>query len=482
MSDAIVLVGLSASGKSSVGRLVAEVLGRPFVDVDAQIAARAGCSPARIIERDGEARFREIEAAEVTRAVAVAGAVIATGGGAVIDPLSRWALWDAGTVVWLDASDDRLASRLRHSDVRRPMVAGDPLAALGRLRAAREPFYAAADIRVESAGTARTMAATIADALGHRRPGARRLFDARTRRDHPMGPREARIVYGRDLDAATLEPLVASLSTGAPVVVADERAAEALPDLMAAFPGERPLRITAGERGKRLSSVERLLEAAAGLRAERGDAWIAIGGGTTGDLVGTAAALYHRGAPLIQVPTTWLAQADSAIGGKVAVDLARGQERGRGLLAARGGRRGRGRAPDAAPRPAARRTGRGAQVGHHRRSLALDAARDAWRGSPRVGRRQPGRRGRPVRDGGTLHASQAGRGRPRPIRVAASGGRSTWATPSATPWRSRAATGCRTARRSCWACGPWRPSPKAVAPSRASANVSMTCSIGWAIG
>jgi shikimate kinase/3-dehydroquinate synthase len=322
MPDAIVLVGLSASGKSSVGKLVAQSLGRPYVDVDAQITTRAGCSPARIIERDGEARFREIEAAEVTRAVAVPGAVIATGGGAVIDPISRWALWDAGTVVWLDAPDGRLASRLRHSDVRRPMVAGDPLAALGRLRAAREPFYAAADLHVESVGTARSVATTIADAVGGQRPSARRLFDARSRRDHPMGPRDARIVYGRDLDAATFGPLVADLSTGAPVVVADERAAEALPGLMAAFPGTRQLRITAGERGKRMSSVERLLEAAAGVRAERGDAWIAVGGGTTGDLVGTAAALYLRGVPLIQVPTTWLAQSDSAIGGKVAVDLA----------------------------------------------------------------------------------------------------------------------------------------------------------------
>ena len=322
MPDAIALVGLSASGKSSVGKLVAQALARPFVDVDAQIAARAGCSPARIIERDGEARFRELEAAEVTRAVAVAGAVIATGGGAVVDPLSRWALWDAGTVVWLDAPDGRLAGRLRHSEVRRPMVAGDPLVALGRLRADREPFYAAADIRVESAGTARTVAATIADAVTDRRPVPRRLFDARTRRDHPMGPREARIVYGRDLDAATLAPLVAGLSTGVPVVVADERAAEALPGLMAAFPGARRLAITAGERGKRMSSVERLLEDAAGMRAERGDAFIAIGGGTTSDLVGTAAALYLRGVPFIEVPTTWLAQSDAAIGGKVAVDLA----------------------------------------------------------------------------------------------------------------------------------------------------------------
>jgi shikimate kinase / 3-dehydroquinate synthase len=325
MPDAIVLVGLSASGKSSVGRLVAEALGRPFVDVDARITQQAGSSPARIIERDGEARFREIEAAEVQRAVMVTDAVIATGGGAVVDPLSRWAMWQAGTSVWLDAPDDRLADRLRRSDQRRPMVAGDPMQALARLRAARAPFYAAADIRVESVGSARSVSAAILDAVSQgtsSRPRARRLFDARVRRDHPMGPREARIVYGRDLDAATLGPLVATLSTGVPMVVADERAAEALPQLMAALPGERQLRIEAGEKGKRMRSVERLLESAAGMHAERGDAWLAIGGGTTGDLVGTAAAMYLRGAPLIQVPTTWLALSDAAIGGKVAVDLA----------------------------------------------------------------------------------------------------------------------------------------------------------------
>jgi shikimate kinase / 3-dehydroquinate synthase len=322
MPDAITLVGLSASGKSSVGRLVAESLGRPFIDLDARIKAETGSSPARIIEREGEARFRQIEAAEVRRAADVPGAVIATGGGAVVDPLSRWALWEAGTAVWLDAPDERLAERVRRSGERRPLVARDPLAALARLRAAREPFYAAADHRVESAGSTRAVAAAVLAAASRPRSGARRLYDAQARRDHPMGPRTARIVYGRDLDAAMLGPLVAGLSTGAPVVVADERAAVALPGLMAALPGERQLRITAGERGKRMRSVERLLESAAALRAERGDAWIAVGGGTTGDLVGTAAAFYLRGSPLIQVPTTWLAQSDSAIGGKVAVDLA----------------------------------------------------------------------------------------------------------------------------------------------------------------
>ena len=79
---------------------------------------------------------------------------------------------------------------------------------------------------------------------------------------------------------------------------------------------------------------------------ERGTPLIAVGGGTIGDLAGTAAALYARGLPLVHVPTTWLAQADSAIGGKVAVDLGGGEERGRRLLAAGRRRLRRGRPPD----------------------------------------------------------------------------------------------------------------------------------------
>jgi shikimate kinase / 3-dehydroquinate synthase len=110
-------------------------------------------------------------------------------------------------------------------------------------------------------------------------------------------------------------------STGAPVVVADRRAAAALPALMAALPGERQMRIVSGERHKRLRAAEKLLEAASAIGAERGDAWIGVGGGTATDLVGTAAALYLRGVPFVAVSTTWLGMTDAAIGGKVAVDL-----------------------------------------------------------------------------------------------------------------------------------------------------------------
>lgn len=322
MSDAIILVGLPGSGKSAVGRLVAEQLTRPFIDLDRLIEERTGRTPAAIIAADGEPAFRALESEAIVAACATSGAVIATGGGAVIDPLNRWALWSAGLTVWLDAPDAVLLARLQRDTVVRPLLAGDALAALGATRARRAAFYRAADLHLDADAPPDVLAAQVAGAARAPLPAGRRLFDARVRRDHPMGPRDAQVLLGRDLDGGTLREAIAARSTGAALVVADERAADALPGLMAALPDERRILIRAGERNKRLRTAEALLETAATLGCERGDAWVAVGGGTTGDLVGTAAALYFRGAPLIQVPTTWLAMADASIGGKVAVDLA----------------------------------------------------------------------------------------------------------------------------------------------------------------
>jgi shikimate kinase / 3-dehydroquinate synthase len=321
MADAIVLVGLSGSGKSTLAAALASRLGRPLVDLDVEIAEREDSHPARIIEDRGEAAFRAIESAAVARACAIDGAIIATGGGAVVDPLNRWALWHAGHVVWLDAPDEVLLSRLAGHHEPRPMLAGDATAALAALRAARAPHHRAADTRLDASAPVSALAETVAGAVAAGRPRARRLFDARVRRDHPMGPPDGRVLMGTALDGPTYEDVLRTASSGIPVVVADRRAAQALPDLMASLPAARRLLIRSGERNKRLRTVERLLESASTMGAERGDAWVGVGGGATTDMVGTAAALYVRGANFVAVATTWLGMTDAAIGGKVAVDL-----------------------------------------------------------------------------------------------------------------------------------------------------------------
>ena len=321
VSEAIVLVGLSGGGKSSVGRLVADRLGRPFVDLDADIEARHGATPARLIREHGEQYFRELESNAVQEASAIDGAVIATGGGAVIEPLNRWALWHAGVVLWLDADEDVLAARLAADSEERPLLVGDAQAALRDLRSRRLPFYRAADSRIDATGDMHSLADAVIAAAARGVSSSRRLFDAEVRRDHPMGPAKARVVLGSELDASTLEQVLQPTSSGIPVVAGDRRAAAALPGLMAALPQGRQLLFASGERQKRLRTVERLLEAASAMGAERGDAWIGVGGGTATDMVGAAAALYLRGVPFVALPTTWLGMTDAAIGGKVGVDL-----------------------------------------------------------------------------------------------------------------------------------------------------------------
>lgn len=321
MPDAIVLVGLSGSGKSTVAAAVAERLGRPLIDLDVEIETREGAHPSEIIESRGEEAFRAVEAEAVRRACAVDGAVIATGGGAVIDPLNRWALWHAGTAVWLDAPDEALLTRLAAHAETRPLLAGDAAERMARLRARRERFYRAADVRVDAAAPTDAVVEAVIEAASGGRPDARRLFDAEVRRDHLMGPPSARVVLGTDLDRPTLDDVIAPTSHGVPVVVADRRAAAVLPELMAALPAERLITFPSGERRKRLRTVERLLEAASAMGAERGDAWVGVGGGVTTDMVGAAAAFYVRGVNFVAVTTTWLGLTDAAIGGKVAVDL-----------------------------------------------------------------------------------------------------------------------------------------------------------------
>lgn len=302
--DGIVLVGMPGSGKSTVGRLVAEAAGRPFVDTDAVFEELHGVPVPSYLRTHGEPAFREAEAAAVATACGMPGAVIGAGGGAILDPLNRWALWRHGVVAWLDLTPSELVERLRGDGVPRPTVApytADRLASVLRDRA---PFYRAADLRIDASRAPRAVVEELLAASSQ--PRGRRLFDAEVERHHPIGPSTARVVIGLDLPADLAPPGVAIVDRRAPTVV----------------PARARLEVRAGERAKRLRRLETILDWLAAQRVERGEHLLAVGGGTIGDLAGTAAAVYNRGLPLVQVPTTWLAQADSAIGGKVAVDLA----------------------------------------------------------------------------------------------------------------------------------------------------------------
>jgi shikimate kinase/3-dehydroquinate synthase len=319
MPDGIVLVGLPGTGKSAVGRRVAELFGRPFIDLDEDIQRTTGRTAADHIQTDGELAFRNLERQAVADACAVPGAVIAAGGGAVIDPLNRWAFMEHGFRVRLDAPIETLANRLAGAAPSRPLLGADLRAGLDRTAHDRAPVYSAVDAVVDAG---RHVDAVAADVVAARREGAwRTLYDGHHGRHHPVGPDQGRLLMGRGLDADALNAALEPFAGRAPVVVADRRALDAHPDLSSALPSQRLCAIEGGEQAKTFAQLERLLTWLSEIGAERGDPLLVAGGGTVGDLGGLAAALHRRGMPLVQVPTTWLAQADSAIGGKVAIDL-----------------------------------------------------------------------------------------------------------------------------------------------------------------
>jgi len=147
----IVLIGMMGVGKSSIGRRLGARLGIPFVDADAEIETAAGMSIADIFARHGEAAFRSGEARVIARLLNNGPQVLATGGGAVMNPATRTLIQQKGVSVWLSAEFELLLRRISKRKAERPMLqTADPAATLRALLAEREPIYAQADLTVES--------------------------------------------------------------------------------------------------------------------------------------------------------------------------------------------------------------------------------------------------------------------------------------------------------------------------------------------
>jgi shikimate kinase len=146
----IVLVGLMGAGKTSVGRRLAARLSLAFVDADAEIEAAAGMTIADIFAAHGEAHFRDGERRVIARLLEDHGQVLATGGGAFMDPSTRRLISEKAVSVWLKADMDVLFKRVSRRKTRPLLNQEAPKAVLEQLIAERYPTYAEADIIVES--------------------------------------------------------------------------------------------------------------------------------------------------------------------------------------------------------------------------------------------------------------------------------------------------------------------------------------------
>jgi shikimate kinase/3-dehydroquinate synthase len=267
----LALAGFMGAGKSTVGRKVAELTHRPFVDLDAEIEARHGPIP-ELFEQ-GEPEFRRLEENVLAEALAGVDSVIALGGGAVLSPLNRERLKARAFTVHLEVDVKDAWERAGGSN--RPLARSE------------EEF--------------------------------RRLYDSRRR------------VYAETAEAAAEDAegvLLAALgirvgrgerpAVGSAALIADERVLKLHPFEV---DGETHS-IPAGEAAKTLEVVQRLVEE---LRLSRDGTIVAFGGGSTTDVAGFVAATYLRGVPWIAVPTTLTGMVDAAIGGKTGINTSEGK-------------------------------------------------------------------------------------------------------------------------------------------------------------
>ncbi|MBX6377085.1 MAG: 3-dehydroquinate synthase, partial [Clostridia bacterium] len=332
MNGNVVLVGFMGSGKTTVGRILAERLGARFVDTDALVEEMAGKPIAALFAEDGEEAFRRLEAEAVRRVAVEGGQVIATGGGVPVDPANVERLAAKGVLVFLEASPASVLARLGPDATGgRPLLAGGDAGERARsLLEARRPAYARADGLVATDGVPPDAVAerilrwlsTCGPAVWSGRGVPSDRVDVRLgARSYPVrvaagclgrialdllltagfaGTRRALLVTHPGL----LEPY------GTPVQAALEVAGFRV----------RIAAVPPGEASKSLRQAERLYDEAIAAGLDRRSVVVALGGGVIGDLAGFVAATYMRGIPLVQVPTTLLAQVDSSVGGKVAVD------------------------------------------------------------------------------------------------------------------------------------------------------------------
>jgi shikimate kinase/3-dehydroquinate synthase len=302
----VVCIGFMGAGKSTAARSLADALGSTPIDVDSVIEERLGRPIERVFAEDGEATFRATEE-EVTLELLSKPqpGVLALGGGAVGHERVRAALRDH-TVVWLDVALDLAWARCRDSD--RPLAREREQ--FERLFRRREPIYAELADAIVPAERSHRMAPVLS-ALESVPEGTKLLWAMSESADYPA-------YIGAGL--LTRHRFWPESVTGRRFLVADGTTARLYAEHL--DPTVSRVAIMPGEQSKTVAHAEIVWTELARAGMTRDDLVVALGGGVVGDLAGFCAATYQRGVRFVQVPTTLVAQVDSAYGGKTGVDLA----------------------------------------------------------------------------------------------------------------------------------------------------------------
>ena len=331
----IVLIGFSTTGKSQVAIGVAQLLGWDFVDTDSEIVKLAGKEIPQIFSEDGEEYFRRLESQLVQQACSRENIVIASGGGAVLDPQNQEMMTSNGVVVLLEAKPETIYERLVHDreksgGVRPLLEVADPLDRIRSLKASRLPYYAIAEWTVHTDNlTIPEVCQEVVRGWQYCQQKPLNQADSDISPDLACGvttPTDSYPVYVNWGLLDHLGELLHQAGLGGNVfIISDDivqplHAEQALKGLRQSGFETRSFVVPAGEATKILETAATIYDWLVENHAERRDIVLALGGGMVGDLAGFAAATFLRGMPLVQVPTTLIAMVDASIGGKTAVN------------------------------------------------------------------------------------------------------------------------------------------------------------------
>ena len=354
----IIIAGFSGTGKSLVAKEVAQRLNWDFIDTDDEIVKLAGKPIHQIFQQEGEAKFRELEHCIIEKVCQQEQAVIAIGGGAIVDPNNYKLLTQNGWIACLEARPETIYKRLfqgaaygNETEVRPLLANENPLEYIKQLKASRQRYYANADWTIHTDNLSvgevaeevirawRLLRFARNDKSGARNDKERAHNDREKSRNDTDGDiacevKTATQSYPVFVGCGLLDKLGEKMKqanlSGTTIIISDETVFSIYSSkvegiLESAGFEVKSYVVPPGEETKNINSAIKIYDFLVEHRVERDDIIIALGGGVIGDLAGFVAATFLRGIPWVQVPTSLVAMVDASIGGKVGVNHPQGK-------------------------------------------------------------------------------------------------------------------------------------------------------------
>ena len=332
-STNIILVGMMGAGKTTIGKALASSLDKEFVDSDHEIQERTGVKIPVIFEIEGEAGFRKRESEALLELSQKRNIILATGGGAILNPENRQLLKRSGIVIYLRASVNDLYRRTRH-DKNRPLLQTQNLyARLNELYVQRDALYReTAHVIIDSGKQGvRFLVQKLINKLISidfntiMQGDQNNIMQTITVDFTPLAEKRSYPIHIGHGILQHVDLIVSCLPQKRVAIVSNSTVAPLyLEKLQTALEKQgvrtMPIILPDGETHKNWETLNIIFDALLKNHCERNTTILALGGGVVGDLTGFAAATYLRGVPFIQIPTTLLAQVDSSVGGKTGIN------------------------------------------------------------------------------------------------------------------------------------------------------------------